>query len=107
MESQNANVLDNLTFTSEEMDALGEVMNISMGSAATAISNMLDKQVVITTPHLELQQFENVNYSDMEPAILVKIGYVEGLEGANIMMFRSHDMQIILNLCVSQKKKRH
>ena len=103
MESQNANVLDNLTFTSEEMDALGEVMNISMGSAATAISNMLDKQVVITTPHLELQQFENVNYSDMEPAILVKIGYVEGLEGANIMMFRSHDMQIILNLLMGNE----
>lgn len=103
MESQNANVRDNAPITTEEMDALGEVMNISMGAAATAISNMLDKQVVITTPHLELQEFENVNYSDMEPAILVKIGYVEGLEGANLMMFRSHDMQIILNLLMGNE----
>ena len=33
-----------------EMDAIGEIMNITMGSAATAVSNMLSAKVWITTP---------------------------------------------------------
>ena len=37
-------------FNSMELDAIGELMNISLGSSATAVSNMLDHRVDITTP---------------------------------------------------------
>ena len=33
-----------------EQDAIGEVLNISMGSSATAVSSLLDRQVNISTP---------------------------------------------------------
>ena len=73
-------------------------MNISMGSAATAISTMLDRPVNITTPQLRQDKLANVDCSELEPAIMVKIKYVEGVDGTNIILLRRRDMQIILNL---------
>lgn len=80
-----------------EVDAIGEVMNISMGAAATAISQMLDKQVEITTPIVQVQEMQSVKYEQFEPALLVKIIYTKGITGSNVMVFRQHDMQMILN----------
>lgn len=80
-----------------EKDAIGEVMNISMGSAATAVSQMLDKQVEITTPVVDIQRMGDIKYENYEPALLVKIVYTSGITGANVMVFRQHDMQVILN----------
>lgn len=84
--------------TPDELDAIGEIMNISMGSAATAVSTMLEKQVTITTPQLEQEHFRNIDSSDLEPALNVKIKYIEGILGTNVIMLRRHDVQIILEL---------
>ncbi len=80
-----------------EIDTIGEVLNISMGSAATAISSMLDKQVTITTPKVRVETLDKADYSSLEPAMIVKITYVEGISGSNVMVFRQSDMQLILN----------
>lgn len=80
-----------------EIDAIGEVLNISMGSAATAVSTMLDKQVTITTPRVSVEPLGLVEYSALEPALSVKITYTEGLSGSNVLIFRQRDMQLILN----------
>lgn len=95
----NVGILD-----STETDAIGEILNISMGSAATAISTMLDKQVVITTPKVSQQQMSDIDYGNLEPAMLVKIEYIEGITGSNVMMFRQRDMQIILNLLMGNEE---
>ena len=86
-----------LTLTPMEIDAIGEVMNISMGSAATAVSQMLDRVVEITTPTVAVQKMSDVDHKQYEPALLVKIVYTVGLTGSNCMVFRQHDMQMILN----------
>ncbi len=98
MEERNQPVDGNGFLTNLEVDTIGEILNISMGSAATAISTMLDKQVIISTPTVEVRKFSTMDYAALEPAILVKIGYVEGISGSNVMIFRQRDMQIILNL---------
>ena len=98
MDLEKDQVIEGETLTHEELDALGEVMNMSMGSSATALSTMLEKQVLITTPKLEMMKVEDVDYSAMEPAVVVKIRYVKGILGTNIMLFRRGDMQVILNL---------
>lgn len=89
---------ENVVLTAQELDAIGEILNISMGSAATAVSSMLDKQVSITTPSVEQRLFKEVDCTELEPAIVVKIRYVKGIVGSNTIVFRKHDMQIILNL---------
>lgn len=83
--------------TTMEIDAIGEVLNISMGSAATAISTMLDKQVSITTPQVTVESLESIDCGSLEPAIIVKIMYTQGISGSNVMVFRQRDMQLILN----------
>ena len=93
MKTNNENLL-----TADDLDAIGEVLNISMGAAATAVSSMLDKKVLITTPNVELNTFDTIDYSKLEPAILVKINYVEGIEGANVIILRRNDMRIILDI---------
>jgi flagellar motor switch protein FliN/FliY len=80
-----------------EIDAIGEVLNISMGSAATAVSTMLDKQVIITTPRVSVEPLGLLEYSALEPALSVKITYTEGLSGSNVLIFRQRDVQLILN----------
>lgn len=96
-------VAEDAVLSSAEIDAIGEILNISMGSAATAVSTMLDKQVIITTPKVEVQRFHDVSYAALEPAILVKIEYVEGISGSNVMVFRQSDMQVILNLLMGNE----
>ena len=41
--------------SSEEKDAIGEISNISMGTAATTLSTLLNQKVLITTPMYLLQ----------------------------------------------------
>ncbi len=97
-EGRNSEIEGKNILSSLEIDTIGEILNISMGSAATAISTMLDKQVIISTPTVEVRQFTSLDYASLEPAMLVKIKYVEGISGSNVMIFRQRDMQIILNL---------
>ena len=82
----------------DDIDTIGEILNISMGSAATAMSALLDRQVVITPPTVSLEMLQELDYAELEPAILVKIQYVKGISGSNVMLFRQNDMQVILNL---------
>ncbi|MFB0921266.1 MAG: flagellar motor switch protein FliN [Oscillospiraceae bacterium] len=89
---------DNKVLTGDELDAIGEILNISMGAAATAVSTMLERQVVITTPKITQNLLQNVDFSEFEPAIVVKINYIEGLSGTNVIVIRRKDMGIILNL---------
>lgn len=88
---------ENFEFSSYEIDAVGEILNISMGSAATAVSELLNAKVWITTPQVNVVQVKDLNYDNLEPAICVKIVYVEGITGLNMMVLKQNDVQLILN----------
>lgn len=91
--------MDNTTSFSEmEISAIGEILNISMGSAATAISKMLDKRVDITTPEVSLKLANEITLEELEPAVGVQITYVEGIFGNNVMVLRKADVNSILNI---------
>lgn len=83
-------------FSSMELDAIGEIMNISMGSSATAVSNMLSAKVWITTPRVSMIKASELAYPTLEPAICVKITYIEGVSGSNLMVLKQSDVQLIL-----------
>ena len=89
--------MENLVISEMEKDALGEIMNISMGSAATAASELLNAKVWITTPKIEVDQLSNIHTEKFEPAVCVKIEYIKGISGANLMVLRQDDVQLILN----------
>ena len=94
--------MSNVEFTDLHKDAIGEILNISMGSAATAVSEMLSAKVWITTPRVEVKTAREMEYHKLEPAVCIKIQYVKGLSGANIMVLKQDDVQLILNQLMGQ-----
>ena len=85
-------------FSPMVIDAIGEIMNISLGSSATAVSNMLDHRVDITTPTVKVVNAEDFVLGEIEPAVGVEIKYVCGLEGSNIMMLKRSDVKAIVDI---------
>ena len=85
-------------FTEIELDAIGEIMNISLGASATAVSKMLGETVNITTPTVRVLMRDEFDFKKLEPAVGVEIAYVEGLTGNNVMMFALNDVRIIVGM---------
>ena len=85
------------------MDALGEIMNISLGSSATAISNMLNHRVSITTPEVSVVNVKEITLDNIDPAVGVEIKSVEGLSGSNIMLLKRHDIKVIVDILMGME----
>ena len=86
------------SFNAMELDAIGEIMNISLGASATAVSTLLGTKVNITTPVAQVLSSDEFSFKRMEPAVGVNISYVKGLEGNNVMIFRRNDVRIIVGI---------
>lgn len=89
---------NNQVFTPMEIDGIGEVMNISLGSSATAMSDMLGRKVVITTPTVRIKDYDEFNIAEVEPAVGVEITYVTGLQGNNLMLLKKDDVRKLLEV---------
>jgi flagellar motor switch protein FliN len=81
-----------------EQDALGEIGNISFGSAATALSTLLNQKVEITTPAVSVVKRTELKDEFPIPHVAVQVTYTEGIEGANLLVIRKTDAQIIADL---------
>ena len=90
--------MNNNVFKPMEISAIGEIMNISLGSSATAVSNMLDHRVDITTPTVTVVDVKDFELGDIEPAVGVEIKYVSGLDGSNLMLLRMSDIKVIVDI---------
>lgn len=91
------------SFNEMEIDAIGEIMNISLGASATAVSTMLGTAVNITTPIVKVLDRAEFEFKKLEPAVGVEIAYVKGLEGKNIMMFSRNDVRIIVGMLMMEE----
>ncbi|HIW84111.1 MAG TPA: chemotaxis protein CheC, partial [Candidatus Dorea gallistercoris] len=81
-----------------EIDAIGEILNISLGASATAVSTMLEARVDITTPVVRVATREEFTFSNLKPAIGVEISYIEGLSGKNVMLLKRSDVKVIVEM---------
>jgi flagellar motor switch protein FliN/FliY len=84
--------------TDIEKDAIGEVANISMGTAATTLFSLVNKKVSITTPHVETCRWEDVLAHYERPCVFIQIKYTVGLSGTNILVLKDHDVKVITDL---------
>lgn len=85
-------------FSTLEIDAIGEILNISLGASATAVSTMLNTRVDITTPVVNVVTREEFQMDKVEPAVGVEITYISGLEGENVMLLKRHDVKVIVEM---------
>ena len=94
--SASANSADMLT--PEETDALGEIANISMGTAATTLSVLVNNRVDITTPTVSYITMEELAERQVTPCVFIYISYRVGLEGRNMLILNERDVKIITDL---------
>lgn len=89
---------ESLLLNDMEKDALGEVGNISMGTAATTLFTLLGQKVNITTPKVEITTLSKLGDKYPVPFVAVDVKYKVGLEGSNILVLRARDVKIIASL---------
>jgi len=86
------------TLTDEQKDAIGEISNISMGTAATTLSTLLNQTVNITTPKVTYMNWQELADSYDKPCVFLQISYTSGLDGNNVLVLKERDVKIITDL---------
>ena len=86
------------TITDIDKDLLGEIGNISMGSASTALYQLINQQVNITTPVVSVTTLKEIKAGFETPNVVVDIEYITGIVGRNILIIRNDDGLVISNL---------
>lgn len=81
-----------MIITKKELDAIGEIFNIGMGSSATALSVILDKPVKISVPNIQIIHPADLDITYLEPAFGISVDYTEGLTGTNSLLLKREDV---------------
>ncbi len=81
-----------------EIDTLGEIGNISIGSSATTLSTLLNQKVNITTPRVSIVKKAELYEQFSAEHVHVKVNYVEGFSGENVFVVQSKDAAIISDI---------
>ena len=89
---------DTVTLNPDEIDALGEIGNISMGTAATTLFTLLNHKVLITTPKVEALTWDQFIATLTDDLTAVSVDYTEGFIGANLMILKDQDVKVITDL---------
>ncbi|AZT89766.1 flagellar motor switch phosphatase FliY [Caldicellulosiruptor changbaiensis] len=82
----------------QDKDVLGEIGNISMGTAATTLSILLNQKVSITTPIVSVLKWDELPKEFPVPYVAIKVVYKEGLDGVNLLVLKKEDVEIIADL---------
>lgn len=86
------------TLTEDEKDAIGEISNISMGSAATTLFALVNRKVEISTPIVSYSTWNDIEEDYERPCVFIRIAYTVGLDGSNILVLKERDVKIITDL---------
>lgn len=81
-----------------EKDLLGEVGNISMGSASTALYQIINQKVNITTPVVSITTLKEIKETFETPTVVLDVEYTSGIIGRNILIIKTEDAAVIANL---------
>lgn len=81
-----------------EKDMMGEISNISMGTAATTMSSLVNQKVDITTPNVSIAYWDDLVGQYDRPCVFLQISYREGLSGNNVLILKENDVKIIADL---------
>lgn len=89
---------DSVSLTDAEKDAVGEIANINMGTAATTLSTLLNEKVTITTPRVSYITLDELSEQYDKPCVFIHISYIAGIDGNNILILKEQDVKVITDL---------
>ena len=97
-ESKVVDKTDENILTDIDKDLLGEVGNISMGSASTALYQIINQKVNITTPVVTVTTLKDIKEGFETPNIVLDVEYTTGIIGRNVLIIKTTDAAVIANL---------
>ena len=86
------------TFSELEIDAIGEISNICLGNSASTLSKLLNRNIDITPPKVEIVEKSEYTSDVSSEKVFVKVSYVEGVMGCSILMLEEDDAKAIADL---------
>ncbi|SDB10440.1 flagellar motor switch phosphatase FliY [Eubacterium oxidoreducens] len=89
---------DGNVLTESDRDAIGEVANISMGTAATTLFSLVNRKVEISTPVVTECTWDDIVDQYERPCVFIRIAYTVGLDGSNLLVLKENDVKIITDL---------
>lgn len=92
------NAADETGLKESDKDVIGEVGNITMSTAATTLSSLINRRVSITTPRVHYMSFKEIIQGCEIPKVVMRIEFNEGLLGNNLLMVNMKDSAIIADL---------
>ncbi|MGL4875861.1 MAG: flagellar motor switch phosphatase FliY [Clostridium sp.] len=81
-----------------DKDLLGEIGNISMGSASTALYQIIGQSVNITTPVVKTTTLKEIKSTFTTPNVVLDVEYTSGIIGRNMLIVKTIDAAVIANL---------
>jgi len=85
-------------FSEMEIDAIGEISNICLGTSASTLSMLVRQTVDITPPRVEIVEKSEYTKNVSSKKVFVKVSYVEGVKGCSILMLEEQDAKAIADL---------
>ena len=84
--------------SADERDTIGEIANISMGTAATTLFSLVNHKVDISTPVVAMATWEDIVSQYERPCVFIRIAYTVGLDGSNLLVLKEQDVKVITDL---------
>ncbi len=89
---------DSTILSPEEADMIGEVGNMIMGSASTALFTILGKEVDITTPQVSVMKLQELKDKFNDNRVVTTLDFSEGIDGLNVLVVDLKTASIIADL---------
>lgn len=86
-----------------QLDALKEVANIGAGHAATALSQLTDRRIMINVPEIEITRLEDVpqTFGDPEAVVAAVLMHVLGdLTGRTLLLLPEENARLLCDLLI-------
>ena len=78
------------------IEELGEILNISTSAGATAVSELVDKEVKITIANIDTMQAGSLVLSDYEPTICFEFEFTGGISDKGISVMKLSDVAALV-----------
>ena len=89
---------DKAGFSEMELSAIGEVANITLGNAMTALSVLVQGDIDISTPDVEIKNKGDVVEEHLEKCVITRVDYVKGVDGFSVLFLKEDDVKILTDL---------
>ena len=89
---------DKAGFNEMELSAIGEVANITLGNAVTALSVLIHSFIDISTPHVEIKDKDAIVAEQPDNSVVTRVDYVKGLDGYSVLFLKEEDVKIMTDL---------